>query len=318
MSSVTLPVNDSIQGASQILSDAQVTFFKEQGYLSVDRVTTDEDVAEIRGVLEELFEKKAGHSQGAYFNFAGDEKDKNAPNLPQIMAPVNFAGRLKKSQFRENAMRIAQQILGPEVFFHIDHTLMKPPVNGVPTPWHQDEAFKDPRFECREISIWMPLQAVNDVNGCMEFIPRTHLGPVLPHRTPGNDPSVHAIECYDGFNLADKVSCPIPAGGCTIHDGRTLHGAGPHRSNLPRYAYVLIFQLPATPVKTPRSFPWMENKATERMQRQQQWLNKGGRFVRLWRRVRDKSLSDYKRTLMRMGKKVSSRFSSRVDGDGSH
>jgi ectoine hydroxylase-related dioxygenase (phytanoyl-CoA dioxygenase family) len=279
--------------AVPLLTDGQVTFFKEHGYLALDRITSDEDMMEIRRVLVDLFERKAGHEQGAYFNFAGNEKDANAPSIPQIMAPRNFAGDLAKSEFRRNATRLARQILGPEARFHIDHTLMKPPVTGVPTPWHQDEAFKDPKIFQDEISIWMPLQAVNDVNGCMMFIPATNRGEVLPHRTPGNDPSVHAIECYEGFNPADAVTCPLPAGGCTIHSGRTLHGAGPNRSDAPRYAYVLIFHLPAVPVQNPRTFPWLQGKATDRMERQQKWNKKGGKFVLLYRKFRDKEFRDY-------------------------
>ena len=311
MQANTSPTYNAVDDQAHFLSEEQVAFFKKEGYLAVDRITSPEDVAEIRGVLEELFDKKAGHAQGAYFNFAGNEKDKQAPVLPQIMAPHNFAGLLKKSEFRRNATIVAQQILGPEAFFHVDHTLMKPPVDGPSTPWHQDEAFKDARFECDEISIWMPLQPVNDINGCMKFIPGTHLGEVLPHRTPGNDPKVHAIECFDGFDPATEVPCPLPAGGCTIHHGRTLHGAGPNRSNAPRYAYVLIFQNPARPAKSPRSFPWLEGKATDRMERQQKWLSGGGKFVSTWRWLRDK---DYARAFQKLTKKIGARFSSRNDG----
>lgn len=314
MPTITQPVSASLQNGSQILSAAQVAFFKENGYLALDRITTDEDVTEIRSIIEQLFVQKAGHDQGAYFNFAGDEKDEKAPILPQIMAPRYFAGRLKKSQFRRNAALVARQILGPEARFHIDHTLMKPPIDGPATQWHQDEAFKDPRFECDEISIWMPLQPVNDVNGCMMFIPGTNRGEVLPHRTPGNDPKIHAIECYEGFDPAAAVSCPLPTGGCTIHHGRTLHGAGPNRSGAPRYAYVLIFQNTHRPAKTPRSFPWMESKATDRMERREKWMKKGGRFVTTWRWLRDKEPSDYKRAFIKVAKKIGARFSSRGDG----
>jgi ectoine hydroxylase-related dioxygenase (phytanoyl-CoA dioxygenase family) len=307
---VASPTSNPVQNDTQILTDAQVAAFKEQGFLSVDRVTSSEDVAEIRSVLEELFSQKAGHDQGAYFNFAGNEKDKAAPSLPQIISPVNFAARLKKSQFRHNATIIARQILGPEARFQIDHTLMKPPAGGAPTPWHQDEAFKDPNFDYCEISIWMPLQAVDEVNGCMEFIPGTHKRGMLPHRTPGNDPSVHALECYDGFDPADAVACPIPAGGCTIHYGRTLHGAGPNRSDAPRFAYVLIFQTPPEPAKVPKSFPWLKGRATGRMERQQDWLKKGGKFVRMWRWLRDREMRDNKRSLIKLAKKISAKFSS--------
>jgi ectoine hydroxylase-related dioxygenase (phytanoyl-CoA dioxygenase family) len=311
MPAAALATPDIGAEGAPLLTDAQLASFKENGYLSLDRITSPEDAANIRNTLVDLFERKAGHEQGAYFNFAGNEKDKDAPSVPQIMAPRNFAGDLAKSEFRRNATRLAEQILGPEVRFHVDHTLMKPALTGAATPWHQDEAFKDPKMVAQEISFWMPLQPVNEVNGCMMFAPGTNRGEILPHRTPGNDPGVHAIEIYEGVDMDKVVSCPLPTGGCTIHTGRTAHGAGPNRSDAPRYAYVLIFQTPGVPVANPRTFPWLDGKKTDRMKRQEEWNKSGGKFVQIYRKYRDKEFRDYVAFLGKIPKKIAAKFGSK-------
>ena len=269
-----------------LLSEEQLAFLNENGYVALPEITSDEEIVELRQIISGLFEKKAGYDQGAYFNFAGAEEDKDGPSIPQIVGPHHFAHQLKRTEFRRNAAAVARQILGPQARFHVDHTMTKPPLVGAATPWHQDEAFKDPRFKYREISIWMPLQPVNDLNGCMQFIPGTHTGKILPHRNPNHDARVHALECYEGFDPAQAVACPLPAGGCTIHFGRTVHGAGPNRSDAPRYAYVLIFQVPAEAAENPQEFPWLQNKNTARMQRSSRWLRQGGKYVNLWRAIR--------------------------------
>ena len=276
----------------------------ENGYLALPQITSGEELAKLKEIIAGLFVKKAGLDQGAYFNFAGAEEDPNAPNLPQIVSPHFYASELKKTEFRRNAAEVARQILGPEARFHVDHTLCKPAVDGASTPWHQDEAFRDGNFDYSEVSIWMPLQPVNEVNGCMAFVPGSHKWGILPHRTPNDDSRVHVVECYEGFDLADAVSCPLDAGGCTIHFGRTLHGAGPNRSNAPRYAYVLIFRLPPVPAKNPTTFPWMENKNTARMQRTKRWVNNGGKYVRMWRLIRDTEMRDYKYILPKLKKRL--------------
>ena len=298
------PAVKSLSEPSVALSDDQIASFRQEGYLALPPIISEEDVAELREIIIGLFARKAGLDQGAYFNFAGAEEDKDAPNIPQIVAPQNFAARLRKSSFRRNADAIAKQLLGPRAVFHIDHTLCKPAHDGASTPWHQDEAFKDPRFDYREISFWMPLQPVDEVNGCMTFLPGSHQRGIYTHRTPGDDPRVHALECADGFDLADAVSCPLPAGGCTLHTGRTLHGAGPNRSDAPRYAYVLIFHLPAEPAKEPKHFPWLKNKDTARMKRTRQWLDRGGKYVNFWRVLRNKELRDYKRSFLKLRKRM--------------
>lgn len=286
------------------LSEEQLNFLNNEGYLALPKITSGEEVAELRAILEKLFEEKAGRNQGAYFNFAGAEEEPDAPNIPQIVSPRFFAGQLEKSGFSKNATELARQILGPQARFHIDHTLFKPPIDGAATPWHQDEAFNNPNYDYREISIWMPLQPVNELNGCMEFIPGSHVRGILPHRTPNDDPRIHAVECFEGFDTAEAVACPLPAGGCTIHFGRTLHGAGPNRSKEPRFAYVLIFGVPPEPAKSPRTFPWQQGKNTARMQRTKRWLQQGGKYVHLWRRIRSTERGDLKRALLKRVKRI--------------
>ena len=289
-----------------LLSEEQLAFLNKNGYVTLPEITSGEEVAELRRIIAGLFEKKVGYDQGAYFNFAGAEEDADGPSIPQIVGPHHFAHKLKRTEFRRNATAVARQILGPQARFHVDHSMTKPPYVGAATPWHQDEAFKDPRFEYREISIWMPLQPVDDINGCMQFIPGTHKGSVLPHRNPNGDSRVHALECYEGFDPAQAVACPLPAGGCTIHFGRTIHGAGPNRSDAPRYAYVLIFHVPLDAASaTVREFPWQREKNTARMQRSRTWLRQGGKYVNLWRAIRNKELRDYKRVFLKLMKRVS-------------
>ena len=298
------------------LSEEQLTFLNRNGYLALSAITSGEEVAALRTIITGLFEKKVGFEQGAYFNFAGAEEDADGPSIPQIVGPHHFVHGLKRTQFRRNAAAVARQILGPQARFHVDHTMTKPPRVGAATPWHQDEAFKDPRFEHREISIWMPLQPVDDLNGCMEFVPGTHKGAVLPHRNPNHDARVHALECYEGFDPARAVSCPLPAGGCTIHFGRTVHGAGSNRSDAPRYAYVLIFHVPVgAAVENPPEFPWLQDKNTARMQRSSKWLRRGGKYVNLWRAIRNKEIRDYRRTFLKLKKRVAAYLTSsdRVD-----
>ena len=292
------------------LSADQVAFLNQNGYLALPKITSAEEVVELRRIIVSLFEKKAGYDQGAYFNFAGAEEDDDAPSIPQIVGPHHFAHQLKRTEFRRSAAAIACQILGPQARFHVDHTLAKPPLIGAATPWHQDEAFKDPRFEYRELTFWMPLQPVSDLNGCMQFIPGTHTKQVFPHRNPNHDPRVHALECYEGFDPGQAVACPLPAGGCTLHFGRTLHGAGPNHSDAFRYAYVLIFHVATGMVATnPQQFPWLQDKNTARMRRSKRWMQQGGKYINLWRAIRNKEVRDYKRVLVKLKNRASTYFS---------
>jgi len=178
-------------------------------------------------VLDRLLMTRAGFNEGAQFDLLRGDEGATENNLLQIMNPVNYAPELRDTLFRANALAIAQQLLGEQATPFFEHAIFKPAGRGAATPWHQDEAYRpEPDYVYRELSIWMPLQDVSVENGCMQFVPGTNRGDVLIHRSANNDPNTHALECCGNFDRTKAVACPLPSGGCTVHDGRTLHYAG--------------------------------------------------------------------------------------------
>jgi ectoine hydroxylase-related dioxygenase (phytanoyl-CoA dioxygenase family) len=274
-----------------VLTEEQVQFFKEQGYLRLEQISSPEEVQFLKSVYDRLFAQKVGREQGAYFDAVSPDEDDNKPHTsPQIIDPVLFAPELKDTLFRANALSIAKQLLGPKAYGSFDHAILKPPGIGAPTPWHQDEAFRldyAPGYD--EISIWIPLQPVDNTNGCMEFLPGSHRQPILRHASPSNDPRIHALTCVGDFDETKAVPCPLPAGGCTIHHTRTLHHSGANTSQTPRRAYILGFALPVKPdYKLAKPFPWNSEKQTASEERKRAWRKRGGFAVEFVRKVQNK------------------------------
>jgi hypothetical protein len=266
------------------LSEAQVRFYRGNGFLSLDGVARADEFAQILRVGDALFRQRAGAQEGAFFDFIGDVPMAEGA-LTQLINPSTYAPALKALDYRRRLTVIARQLLGPRARVSGDHIFFKPAVTGPATPWHQDEAFRDPRFDYHELSIWLPLQPVDEANGCLRFVPGSHLRGVLPHRKPAGKARVHGLECYDGFAEADAVACPLPLGGCTVHDGRMLHGAGPNRSEVPRFAYVTAFDVPRTIAAVPRNFPWLAERSG-REEIEERWRHGKGRLVFLYRRFK--------------------------------
>ncbi|MGO4840561.1 phytanoyl-CoA dioxygenase family protein, partial [Rhizobiaceae sp. 2RAB30] len=142
--------------------------------------------------------------------------------------------------FHASAKLIARQLLGPNARLIFEHAMLKPARTGGETAWHQDAAFYARYTNYRAVTIWMPLQPVNEHNGCMRFIPRSQDGPVKDHRRIGDNPRVHGLEAIN-VDSSSAIACPLPAGGATIHGDRTLHHAGSNSSDEPRRAYALVF-----------------------------------------------------------------------------
>jgi ectoine hydroxylase-related dioxygenase (phytanoyl-CoA dioxygenase family) len=268
-----------------ILERGQVEFFRENGYLSTEGLVSPEELTLLRRIFESLFDSRTGRDRGLQFDMLGPDDDEHPAAAPQILCPWKLVPELTHTRLRADGLALARQLLGPHAEFGIDHAILKPAGTQAATPWHQDEAFGNPRYRSESLSIWTPLQEVTEENGCMSFIPASHLGPVLTHRSPGGDPRIHGLECVGDFDPASAVTCPLRAGGATFHTARTLHRAGHNQTDSPRFAYIMIFRTPQIAVPSAREYPWNVEKQTAREVRAQAWEARGGRLGRVRRKL---------------------------------
>jgi len=267
------------------LTDEQICSFQENGFISIPQITSSEEIAKLMEIFKGLFAQRTGFEQGSQFDLVGTD-DGTPPKLPQILGPSKFAPELLETDYRKNALAIATQLLGEGTTLRFEHAIYKPAGYGAATPWHQDEAHRtDTDLEYDQISIWMPLQEARMENGCMQYVPGSHRGEILPHHSPNHDPRIMGLECSEGFDPAAAVACPLPPGGAAIHDGRTLHYAGPNRSELPRYAWILAFASAMRPAVNKQDNYWNYKKQTAAQERRKAWENRGGFLGKTSRRV---------------------------------
>jgi ectoine hydroxylase-related dioxygenase (phytanoyl-CoA dioxygenase family) len=250
------------------LTQRQVDSYHANGFLALDVITTPEEVAWMRGIYDRLFASRAGRDEGNQFDLGGSDEEGKTAVLPQILQPSKYAPELKEGLFRVNALHVAKQLLGPDAIAMGEHAIFKPPRYGAETPWHQDEAYWGEQMQYNSFSMWIPLQEATLENGCMQFIPGSHRSDVVPHHSIGHDVRVHGLEMDEPPDPSKSVACPIPAGGCTIHHNRTMHYAGPNRSDIPRRALIIGFGLkPVAHPGPPRNFYWNKMKQTAREER---------------------------------------------------
>jgi phytanoyl-CoA dioxygenase PhyH len=251
---VTVADDDSVS-----LTPDQVDAFHRDGFLSIDHITTADEVTVLQDIYDKLFEVDAQIDERDRLELAAG-KDA-PPALPQIVNPDHYAPELRDTLAYRNAQVVAAQLLGPEVQPAGMHAIRKPPRDGAATPWHQDEAYWDPALEHRAISIWVPLQEATIENGCMQFVAGTHALEVQPHQLI--NPDSHGLAVVDPESVGEPVICPLPPGGATVHTSRTMHYAGPNTTDGPRRALIMAFSCPPVPLETPRSMPWQRPEWSE-------------------------------------------------------
>ena len=285
-----------IRAVSQPLSDGEIRRFRDDGFLVVPELCDPAELEQLRSTLRTLFERQAGRDEGNRLDMLSLDRKSSDAIQPQIVKPSLYAPALLRTPLFGRVQALARQLLGADAHFSFDHSILKPAGTAAATPWHQDEAHgHDPHFHHEQISFWMPLQDVAEDNGCMRYVPGSQRGPLLPHRSPGDDPRIHALEVRVGsFDASAAVARPVPAGWCILHAGRTLHAALPNRSATDRLAYVLVFRAPPVLRSAPVHFAWLEAKRTASLARGLRWRSHGGFFVLVVRWLRRTLGSDWR------------------------
>ncbi len=239
-------------------SQAQISAFEAQGYIWIERITTDEEVAWLREIYDWLFEDKRRAMKGAHFDLVRPYESQGEDRLPQVLAPEERLPALTATAFWRNGRKLAAQLLrlDPERLEGCGHMIRKPPKIGESLPWRQDEACWEPSMAYRAVGCWMPLDDATIENGCMSFIP--HVGEVRPHRHVGDDPTVHALSTTpDPADIAQANPAPAPAGGAVFHHSRTLHASGPNTTDRVRRAYANEWQLTPQRAEPTPDRPWI-------------------------------------------------------------
>src|SRR3974390_1280040 len=160
-------------------SPEQIDFFREHGWLVVEDGIPQADLGALEGPCGALMAKKAKLAN----EWAGSDKEELKDRSFRIIqsSPSFVWKEIAEQPYREWLLRFGEALMGMELSYWYDQFLAKPPGKSVPTYWHQDEAYWGRNLDDKGVTGWIPLQDVDERNGCMQFIDAGHLDGVLPH-----------------------------------------------------------------------------------------------------------------------------------------
>lgn len=221
------------------LDAAQVSFFAEHGYLQLERITDDDELTRLRVIYDEVLDDPGP------LHIDHRTKESRRGSLRQIFLPEQRFPEVLDTRFFTSARRMAGQLLGvePDAVEPRSHMIYKPATYGAATPWHQDAAYRPPDTTERSVNVWMPLDEATVESGCMQFIPGSHVGELLPHEFVVESGSLLTdVKEAQGVDVARAVACPVAPGGATFHTVRTLHHTGPNTTGDDRRAWIIILR----------------------------------------------------------------------------
>ncbi len=216
------------------LTQEEVDFYNEHGFLRLKGVFSPEEVAELSDDLDYVIER-----------FATRGKGWSGPWRQQIMTPEEeaqsvlvalheiemYAGSWMRAVVKRRLVDSLADILGEDVEFHHATLHAKGPDYGAPFPMHQDQPFY-PHENGRYIDAILHVDGADEDGGCLKFLDGSHKQGPLVHNmegTPHLDQKVYRLE--------DSVSCPAEPGDVVFFSIHTIHGSSLNRK--PRWRRVM-------------------------------------------------------------------------------
>jgi ectoine hydroxylase-related dioxygenase (phytanoyl-CoA dioxygenase family) len=222
------------------LSDEQVQFYHEHGYLQGVRILTDEQVALLREELSVFFNPE--HDGREYwYEYHTNESNNPATILFHALGAWRIRPGFHDLLWHPAFTVPASQLLdGPVRFWH-DQLFCKPARHGGVVAWHQDYSYWTRTVPMAHLTCWIGLDDSTVENGCLQYVPGSHRWELLPITGLAGD--MQAIRDVLTDAQWDAFQKPVPielkAGECSFHHPLMVHGSFENRTEHPRRATVI-------------------------------------------------------------------------------
>jgi ectoine hydroxylase-related dioxygenase (phytanoyl-CoA dioxygenase family) len=222
------------------LSPDQLKSYRERGYVAGVRVLSDEQVDTLRSELEAFFAPDHAGRELWYEYHANESSDPNTV-LFHALGAWRIGPSFHDVLWHPACTVPASQLLdGPVRFWH-DQLFCKPARHGGVVAWHQDYSYWTRTRPMAHLTCWIGLDDATRDNGCLHYVPGSHLWDLLPITgLAGDMDAIREVLTDEQWNMfRNPVAIELKKGECTFHHPLLVHGSFENRTDRPRRAVVI-------------------------------------------------------------------------------
>ena len=229
------------------LTEAQIAYYRENGFLVIENFLTPEELAQWQTTTQEAVDERLGifrdgvreTATTTFLTNQHNPDDYYANVFTQCLKLADTHAGMRELMLDPRLGELAATLAGVDgIRIWHDQALFKPPF-GNPTGWHLDNPYWS--FSSRDsLSIWVALDDATLGNGALWYVPGSHKTARFSNADIGQN-LAGLFKIYPEWREIAPVPCPCPAGSAVFHNGLTAHGAGANMTNKPRRAMTCAY-----------------------------------------------------------------------------
>ena len=227
------------------VNQQQIDFYRTNGYLVIEDFLNATELENWRSKVFHAVAERAGQKMPGQETKVGEDDGINRDAdyfgnvFDQLLNLWQTDDGVKELMLDKRIGEMISRLSNSEgVRIWHDQALFKKPYAN-PTAWHLDTpfwSFSDPEA----LSIWVALDDATLENGCLYFVPGSFKYTGFDNLGIGKNMN-GIFNFYPDLAKLGTVAAPIKAGSCSIHNGLTIHGAGPNMTNGYRRAFTCAY-----------------------------------------------------------------------------
>jgi ectoine hydroxylase-related dioxygenase (phytanoyl-CoA dioxygenase family) len=221
------------------LSNEQIDFYHEHGYLAGIRLLDDDQVEQLRVELDQLVNPE-NEARRLFYEYNANEASDPSTILFHALGAWRAAPGFHDLLWNPAFLVPANQLLqGPVRFWH-DQIFYKPAHHGGIVAWHQDYSYWTRTTPVAHLSCWIGLDDSTRANGCVHYVPGSHRWSLLPITGLANQmDAIDEVLNDEQREQFKPVPIELQKGEASFHHPLMVHGSYANQTSRPRRAAVI-------------------------------------------------------------------------------
>jgi phytanoyl-CoA hydroxylase len=224
-----------------MLSQEQVSFFQENGYLLVSGIFSVKQLDELEVAFDGIIARRLARREGLDATWGGDAWRAKYGATETVVLHTHdvqaYDAAWTRALVHDPLTEAMSQVIGcPNVQLHHTKLFQKPAEKGSPFPMHQDIPYFPHEKHTMTAAVVHLSDATTDM-GCIAVYPGSHkLGQLETWEHNHLDPAK--------YPLSKATLCPAKRGDVLFFNYKTIHGSGINSSSKTRKTVLIQFRDP--------------------------------------------------------------------------